>query len=262
MKKQNKLSLIIAYYLSRFDKSGYLKLGYKNFNEAVVDIGKILSVKATTVKNMRDEFDPYHDNVRKGWYQRELWGSRKMVIQTFENLEEEDIREMVIEILQNEDFRESGRCKSILSIFSDEEDKYSKKERVFTSRGITGKKAEEIFIEYYKKNKKPIEGELKDMRDFGCGYDFEIIKDGIKYCVEVKGNAKEMGGILFTSKEWKVAGKMQNKYYLALVVNVNSHYKVNIIKNPASRLHPKSNIIQTVRIEWSVSNRDINNLFN
>jgi len=260
MKKQNKLALIIAYYLSRFDRSGYLNLGYKNFNEAYMDIEKKLSVKRRTVQNMRDEFDPFHDNKRAGWYKKIQTGSRKKVIKTFESLEEEDIREVVIEILQNEDFRESAKCKSILSIFSDDEDKYSKSEKLFTPRGITGKKAENFFIEYYERNKEPIEGELKDVRDSGCGYDFEITKNGDKHCVEIKGSAEEMGGVLFTNKEWRVARNMRDKYFLVLVTNVNSQYKVKIIKNPASKLNAKRNIIQTVRIEWAVSNKDINSI--
>ena len=74
MNKNNQLALIVSYYLSRCDKDAYTHLGYKNFNQAAKEIGEILGVKKSTVKNMRDEFDPYHENSRVGWYQKELRG--------------------------------------------------------------------------------------------------------------------------------------------------------------------------------------------
>ena len=75
MKPQNELALIVAYYLSRFDKQGYSLLGYKTFMDATKGIGLTLGVKPRTIQGMRDEFDPYNQNNRIGW-ERELRGSR------------------------------------------------------------------------------------------------------------------------------------------------------------------------------------------
>ena len=82
MKPQNELALVVAYYLSRLDREAVASLGYKSFNEAAEDIGKILDVKPNTIKNMRDEFDYSMQNSRIGW-RRELRGSRLKVFHTF-----------------------------------------------------------------------------------------------------------------------------------------------------------------------------------
>lgn len=91
--------MTIAYYLAREDKRGLTMLGYKNFRVAFIAIGEILHQKPSTVKNMRDEYDPYCDNNRKGWYQRKLSGSRKRVFDTYKNLSSEEFLVVVQNIL-------------------------------------------------------------------------------------------------------------------------------------------------------------------
>ena len=76
-------SLTVAYYLSRFDKNALKELGYVRFNAAFEDLGKKLQQKPATLKNMRDEFDPYFDNGRKGWYQKPLVGTRKEIFEKY-----------------------------------------------------------------------------------------------------------------------------------------------------------------------------------
>ncbi len=90
-------SLIVAYYLSRADRQALQSLGYKSFTEAFRQLGTILDQKPSTIKNMRDEFDPYFDNERVGWYQRELRASRKEV---FELLKDETIQEVYLRVKQ------------------------------------------------------------------------------------------------------------------------------------------------------------------
>ncbi|MBI4427238.1 MAG: hypothetical protein HY569_02035 [Candidatus Magasanikbacteria bacterium] len=94
MSDNNKLALISAYYLSRFDREAVADLGYSSFNEAARSIGKILSVKPKTIQNMRDEFDPYHNNKRAGWYQRTLAGSRKKVVRAFQDLDKHSLQDI------------------------------------------------------------------------------------------------------------------------------------------------------------------------
>ena len=43
-------------------------LGYKSFTEAFYKIDNILNENPNNIKNMRDEFNPYFDNGRRGWY--------------------------------------------------------------------------------------------------------------------------------------------------------------------------------------------------
>ncbi len=65
--------------------------------------------------------------------------------------------------------------------------------------------AEEFFISRFNLGLTPFYGVLRDCRDDGVGYDFEISLQSDRTLVEIKGLAKDLGGITFTDKEWKVA---------------------------------------------------------
>ncbi|RUS97213.1 hypothetical protein [Trichormus variabilis] len=56
-----------GYYLSRLDKDAYIKLGFGNKGETHIKISSIFEMKDITFKNCRDKFDPYHNNLHKGW---------------------------------------------------------------------------------------------------------------------------------------------------------------------------------------------------
>lgn len=92
-------ALVIAYYLSRMDIKGVKELGYKNFSNAFKELGKILGRKPATIKNMRDEFDPFFDNPRAGWYQRPLRKSRLFVFNQFKTMTDSELTSFVKEII-------------------------------------------------------------------------------------------------------------------------------------------------------------------
>ena len=92
--------LIVSYYLSRCDLKAVKTLGYKNFTEAFQKIGDILNENPNNIKNMRDEFDPYFDNGRRGWYQRELRASRQEVFNEMAQYTDEQLGNLVKEILK------------------------------------------------------------------------------------------------------------------------------------------------------------------
>ena len=148
MKENHSLALIIAYYLSKFDRRAYESLGISKSTEAHKEIGGILGVNPNSVKNMRDEFDPLHDNDRVGWYQRPLRPSRLKVVESFQHLTEEELRDIVIEIMKNPDFRVSDDFADIVQSISRRKKK-RKGKSVFILRGPTGRKAEEFFIDYF-----------------------------------------------------------------------------------------------------------------
>lgn len=144
MKENHSLALIVAYYLSKFDSIAYKNLGFSTSSGAHKEIGRILGVKPNSIKNMRDEFDPLHDNPRVGWYQRPLRPSRSNVVESFQDLNEEELRDVVLEILMNPDFGLSDDFVDILQPISKRDDR-RKGKAVFIVRGPTGRKAEEIF---------------------------------------------------------------------------------------------------------------------
>ena len=64
--KSNQLAIIVAFYLSKFDKVAKKRLGLSTDAEAFREISRILEVEKNYVKFRRDEFDPIHP-WRKGW---------------------------------------------------------------------------------------------------------------------------------------------------------------------------------------------------
>jgi hypothetical protein len=255
MKPQNELALIVAYYLSRMDKEGYISLGYKSFREATEHIGAVLDVNPNTVKNMRDEFDPYNQNDRIGW-QRELRGSRLKILESFQNTDDNTLFEIVKEILLNREFRKSEEYKDIHALFGGNEIR-RKTESVYILRGPTGRAAEEFFIEHFKINQRPVAGKLIDSRSLGCGYDFEIQNTAGSYFIEIKGLAPDSGGILFTDKEWEVARKHGGRYYVGIVRNLSATPQITILQDPTSRLKAHKHIYSTVQVSWTVTKGEL-----
>lgn len=254
MENNHKLTLYVTYYLARFDTIALDKLGYKNWESAFLDISIKLNVKKHTVRNWRDEFDPLFGH-RAGWYQRPMSPSRTNVALALENLEEPEIRAIIEDILSGNIESDTENLNQLLSVANDSSDNESNSS--FILRGPTGRKAEQFFIEYHSNNQLPIAGELIDTRDLGCGYDFEIKFATNRHFIEVKGLAKNVGGILFTNKEWEKAKLEREKYTICLVSNINESPEISFINDPFSKLNPKKNIIQTVQVQWSVSNNEL-----
>lgn len=254
MENNHKLTLYVAYYLARFDKVALKNLGYKNWKSSFLDISNNLDVKEHSVRNWRDEFDPLF-GYRAGWYQRPMSPSRTNVALALEHLDEPEIRAIVEDILSGKIGSDTANLNHLLTIADENSNKESNSSYIL--RGPTGKKAEQFFIEHHKNNNLPIAGELIDTRDFGCGYDFKITTNNKKHCIEVKGLASNQGGILFTNKEWETAKNERENYTLCLVSNILEHPEITFINNPYSTLNPKKNIIQTVQVQWSISNKDL-----
>lgn len=258
MENKHRLALYIAYYLARFDKVALKNLGYKNWESSFEDISDKLGVKKHSVRNWRDEFDPLF-GYRAGWYQRPMSPSRRNVALALENVDESELRLIVEDILTGRIQNDTENLNHLLSIADENSDKH--REISYILRGPTGKKAEQFFIEYHKRYQLPIEGELIDKREFGCGYDFEIKSESNQHFIEVKGLANNLGGILFTNKEWETAKQEGTRYTVCIVSNINQTPEISFINNPFKKLNPSKNIIQTVQVQWSVSNKDLQEIY-
>lgn len=246
----NLLAIIVAFYLSKFDKQALQNLGFQNNSEAFETTAKILGVKRNYVKFRRDEFDPIHP-WRKGW----LRPMDKRIIKSIEalqDLEEPDLREIVQRILKDADYRNSEEVKQITSLFSEDGNEKLAVGR-FILRAPTGRKAEEYFIEYFESYKKPVDGILIDCRDLGIGYDFRIENKDENYFVEVKGISDFSGGVLFTNKEWSTAKSEGDSYFLCVISNLGKEAEISFIQNPFEKLNAKKNIYTSIQINWSVT---------
>jgi len=243
----NEHAIIVAYYLSRFNDEAVSNLGYNTWKDAFEDLSQKLQINKHTIKNWRDEFDPFH-GYRAGWHQRQPRKTISSIISQFEQLEECDIRQIAEEIIKGNQID--------LPVIENSETKESSAP-IFILRGPTGRKAEQFFIEYHRNNQLPVAGELIDTRDLGFGYDFEIKFATNQHFIEVKGLANNTGGILFTNKEWNKAKQERENYTICLVSNINESPKISFINDPFSKLKPRKNIIQTVQVQWSISNNEL-----
>lgn len=135
--------------------------------------------------------------------------------------------------------------------------KKCKDKPIYIVRGPTGRKAEELYMAYHKSYGIPEPGELKDTRDYGCGYDFTLITSDKDLQIEVKGLNGDSGGITFTSKEWHTAQNNGDRYYLVIVRNVSSEPTFQIIQNPYKILSPKKSVFTTVQVRWNISELEL-----
>lgn len=263
MKANNILGLYIGFYLAKFNKEAYLNLGFGNQIETHKTIGNRLDIKPATIKNWRDEFDPLFGH-RAGWYQRGLSISRIKVLEAIGDLDEYTLRSIVLDILaKGRDIEVPEEFEPLVSIIPEEKKK--KQKRVYIPRNITGRKAEEIFTKWFQSGQKilPQGKELVDMRDYGCGYDYQIvISDKQVYGIEVKGISEDEGGILITGKEWETAKRMGTDYFLVIISNINDEASVRILNNPYNILKPKRNIQTVIQVNWSVSDKKLKEVFN
>lgn len=232
-------------------------LEYKTYKDAFNDIGKILDVKPSTVKNMRDEYDPIHSNHRKGWHQRELRPSRIKVLEIYDVLSEGALAGVAKDIL-NKNITDNNFM--YIENIHNGENLIEEKGREYTTRGITGRRAEEIFKERFEKGEiLELNGELLDKRESGCGYDFEM-NSSPYYLFEVKGLLKQRGSISFTDKEWNVAKQKGQDYFLVFINNIEVKTSMTIIRDPYKCLEATKNAYPTISINWNVDSNQVEHI--
>lgn len=254
MKKENELALVIAFYLSKYDRAGLKNLGYVNFNEAYRDIENKIGVKATSVKNRRDEFDPIHDNERVGWYQRPMSPSRVRIVEQFSSMSEPTLRGIVLDIIN----KKGDVSEVIPEVLKEASEKKYEKKGKFILRGPTGRRAEELFLSRFNSGNTDFEGQLQDCRDSGMGYDFDIINSvGEHNFIEVKGLDGYTGGVLFTDKEWRTACEKGKNYHLVVISGIATNPKFNYYINPTKVFVPKRTISTSIIVSWNIAQKQI-----
>lgn len=262
MDRNRKLAHIAAYYLSRFDKEAIANLGYNSDKEAWTKIGEALKIKPNYIKFRRDEFDVVHPH-RLGWHKRPMTLSIIRTLDAYENFDEVTLRGLIQDIINNADNPDFDVEMQVLSsALPSDSEKKKRKVGAYTTRGITGKKAEDEFVWQLTtgKIKFPEDVQIKNVTNEGCGYDFKLIGENTTFYVEVKGMSSVSGGILFTNKEWETARKKGDNYYVAIVSNIESKPEISLIKNPAEIITPKRNVFSIIQVNWSVSEKDLNKI--
>ncbi len=202
-------AILTGLFLSKFDEDGLSSLGFKGFHEAFNAIGYAIGVKPASIKNYRDEFDPYFPNSRKGWRNRKLRDYCANVMNDFDKVKFDDFKDIIQGFLF-----ENFEFENFLEKIELEEQKNS-----IAKRLITGRSAEEYFKQNYVNEQVFSEFTLLDTTQMGCGFDFRLLNGEKYFCVEVKGLSEKSGSILLTEKEYFTAQKLKNHYCLFLVLN-------------------------------------------
>ncbi len=242
--------LIVSYFLARCDERAYAALGYGSQLATHRAIASILDVKHNTVKNWRDEFDSVVSNSRRGWHQRSLRPSRAEVLDRFGDLSDQGLEFLVKDILMRTDHQVEVEIAAPLLTPSENDDADEEIRNVGSQRAETGKRAEEIFVDHFNRQRLLLHGALRDCRTLGEGYDFEIVDGEQTIAVEVKGLADGAGGISMTSREWLAARAWKENYIIALVLRVYSTPEIVLLRNPGYRLAPRLSVVQVAQERW------------
>jgi hypothetical protein len=200
--------ILIGLFLSKFDRKGLESLGFSGFMEAFNTLGLAIGAKPLSLRNYRDEFDPYFPNPRVGW-QRPMKEYCKIFFNHYSNLNFDDFSELIKSFLIP-----NYEIEKIVEKI----DGTDKSESI-AKRLITGKSAEEYFKINYSNINQFNDYVLKDTTNLACGFDFKLSHNADFYCVEVKGLNLNAGSILMTEKEFYVANELKQQYCLFVVMN-------------------------------------------
>lgn len=250
MDDAHKRALIIAYYLSRFDKKGFQALGFRTWGEAYSGVGTALKVPSATIKHMRDSFDPYCSAVRQGWHQRPVLRSRVQVMEAYADLSGNALFEIAQDILSGRD-NSSQIYIAPIAVVGKKDINILDENLAFAARLRTGEIAEEFFRSRYPSLSRFAGMKLEDTRKLGTGFDFRLHGPDTTHAVEVKGIVGRSGSIAFTDKEWSVANYLKSDYILALVRSLESKPVLELTIDPAASLTVIRRSIETVSVYWS-----------
>ena len=237
-------AILIGLYLSKFDEDGLYTLGFQGFNQAYNTLGYSIGFKPTSIKNYRDEFDPYFPNPRKGWHKRVIRDYCKLFLDEFSPLKIKTFTDLVKSfVIDDYDIEK----------IVDKFEKRDKSESV-AKRLITGKAAEEYFKVNYNTINNFKDFELKETTNLACGFDFKLSLNSNFYCVEVKGLNTNSGNIALTEKEFLVANELKKKYCLFVVMNFIEKPNHQLFFDPlSSRLTFKKVERKVTQINYSAS---------
>ena len=234
-------ALIIGYAMSRLDVAYLAGRGFQRWTQAFEEAGQALSIPASNLKNLRDEFDPFHANQRQGWKNRPLRVDRQRVIQDMASLGDEAVAALIVGILR----REEGAVQEVATaLVAPNRGTANVAERL-----LTGYRAEQYFLDNCHQLLQVEAEDLVDMRISAQGYDFGVRKRP-DWAIEVKGLKLLRGQIQFTDREWEEAKRRREGYRLVVVGNLAADPVPKVVLNPYEKLSAACTIQTTVAAVW------------
>ena len=226
--KVSEVMNLIGYGLAKFDKAFRAEFNMPSqqaFGRFFVKLGLAKTVRA--VLSRMDSFDPYFDNGRRGWYQRNQREHIKLFIDSLFGNENAhgfaNIVKMYIHEINDDVVLTTTQVSPAMK---------SK----FKQLQETGKEAEFYFINNYQSVPIFADGILEDARLWGDGYDFQIQCSDNYLLAEVKGLRETTGSIRMTQNEYNKALEYSKDYILVVVSNLLNTPKLTYIENPANEL--------------------------
>jgi hypothetical protein len=239
--------ILSGLYLSKFDSLGLKRVGFENFVEAFNVIGYALGSRPASIKNYRDEFDPFFPNNRKGWRKRPI---REYCRDVYEQYRDIDLAEF------------TGLVKSFFGFDSNPPIEDAQAEEldgasVFAQRLVTGLAAERYF-ESVHASLPVFQGlSLENTTRFGCGYDFRLRREPAQHdflAVEVKGLKEQSGNLSMTPKEYDAASTLKERFFLFIVRNFRETPHHTVFQNPiSSGLHFRKKETVVTLVSWSTN---------
>lgn len=243
--------MICGLFLSKFDKDGLAYLGFSSFVEAFNAMGYALSARPASIKNYRDEFDPFFGNSRRGWHKRPLREHCRLILARFEHSPIDDVGALLQGFLLSDP--SFDRIPDLSSIIATTEPDGSSP---FARRLITGKAAERYFEDHYKTMPEFSGRTLTDTTSWGCGFDFKLSSSAQDdyFAVEVKGLRAKSGPIQLTDLEHRVSSHLAHRYFLVVVRNFEERPYHTVIGNPLHSPLTFTRIERTeTRLLWTAS---------
>lgn len=234
-------AIIIGYAMSRLDAE-YLRLRQlKTWREAFQEAAAATGQPADSFNNLRDEFDPLHDNPRRGWHQRQLRPNRQRVLDDLHEVSDDGLMVLVEHIL-------AGDRESVIEAV----DALAAVPRVphnVAERLLTGRRAEDFFLLHCQRLVHVSPADVLDLRLSAQGFDFGV-KDRPEQAIEVKGLKQTRGDIQFTDREWSEAKRRQENYRLVVVANLAAEPTAKVFIDPYRHLEATSSVQTSVSVVW------------
>jgi hypothetical protein len=219
---------LIGYGLAKFDLAFAREFGFNTkaaFYKHIVGLGLATSIKA--VANQQESFDPYFDNGRKGWWQRNQREHIKIFIDSLFGSEDViDFANVVKLHILEENPGIKMEANKITPIIKSK----------FKQLNETGNEAEYYFLQNFRTIDLFKSGIIEDARLWGDGYDFQIQLKNHFVVAEVKGVREAKGPIRMTDKEFEQASSCLETYFLIVVSNLNRLPKITTIQNPVKSI--------------------------
>lgn len=219
---------LIGYGMAKFNMSFVSEFGVKSkseFARMIIEFG--LAKTYRSVMNRQDSFDPYFDNGRRGWHQRNQREHIKLFIDSlFGSEDAHDFANTVKLYIQSV---KSGVVLTSTKLAPTTKSKFKQLQE-------TGREAEFYFMNNYKRLLPFSSGVLEDARLWGDGYDFQVKVEDNFFLAEVKGVRGRSGSIRMTQNEYNRASEYTANYCLVIVSNLNSVPKLSMVQSPIENL--------------------------